>query len=513
MKYSPLAKSLATLYTSISTSRIAHITLTPTLTFSLQIPIPTSTPLLPTATEPQVPGLWLTTATSVPTADDEVHNNTPSQLASHFALLLLSDLSSTLNDIASTASPLLSGPLTHYLHVSTPTKSFLQISQASGIPLSDIQFLASHLIYWRRARAVPPLHHKDTYIVSPNAAMQKLKSASVQYARLFPALPTLPKMLSLLSAGGPRPYNNFIPSTDHKSAYLEILAWLLRGGWVTQLRTFAWVRVPSRIREIVAREMDQEEANETKETNSDSPSVRAASASKDGDAGLPDLPPDTLLPPHPAAASNAKSTLSSLASSPSSVSSAQTAIPFSPSPVPPNNQPAPAPLPHLILHPTKASGVEARYLTAIATDMENAIPDATAPHQALAPDERRDHHARGTMDKRNNPGVEIARRGNRTGGGGGAGGNADGDGDGNGDGKGTAKSVLERKDSGKYSSYAVGMMEGHEVREAWEKCLKYFNGEHAVEKIAVREGWKRKKVDALRADWSARGILVEVRHW
>ena len=89
IKHSPLAKAIATTYTSISTSRIAHITLTPHLTFSLQIPIPTSISTLPTPTEPQLPGLWLTTATSIPPSPSP---QPPSNLASHFALLLLSDL-------------------------------------------------------------------------------------------------------------------------------------------------------------------------------------------------------------------------------------------------------------------------------------------------------------------------------------------------------------------------------------------------------------------------------------
>ena len=75
------------------------------------------------------------------------------------------------------------------------------------------------------------------------------------------------------------------------------------------------------------------------------------------------------------------------------------------------------------------------------------------------------------------------------------------------------------KASGIESRYIAAMAaemeedEGRNVREAWEKCLKYFNGEHALERIAVREGWKRKRVEALRACWVKRGTLVEVRHW
>lgn len=49
-------------------------------------------------------------------------------------------------------------------------------------------------------------------------------------------------MLSMLS-GHPRAYSTLIPSKDHRDAYLEILAWLMKGGWVTQLRVFGWIRV------------------------------------------------------------------------------------------------------------------------------------------------------------------------------------------------------------------------------------------------------------------------------
>ncbi|KAL8716828.1 MAG: hypothetical protein Q9225_005878, partial [Loekoesia sp. 1 TL-2023] len=252
-----IAKAISVLFNNISISRIAHINLSQS-SLSFQIPIPTSISVLPGPLSSQMPGLWLTTATSLP-ADDDV-NMTSSQLASQFTILLLSDLSTILSEVNDTASPL-SAPLAHFLQISRPTKSFLQISQSSGIPLPDIQFLASHLIYWRKARAIPPLHQRDTYIVSPNADMSKLVSATSKFAKVFPALPSLPKILNLLST--PRAYSSLIPSKDHKEAFMDILAWLLRDGWVTQLRTFAWVRVPLHIKMIVESQGDAERSLES----------------------------------------------------------------------------------------------------------------------------------------------------------------------------------------------------------------------------------------------------------
>lgn len=191
-------------------------------------------------------------------ATDE--NNAPHHVpAKHFALLLLDSEEAIIKDVGASGGTL-APALAHYIRCSKPTKSFVQISASSGIPLSTIQMLASHLVYWRRARAIPPIHQRDTYIVSPNCDLSKLEAATIAYQAAFPTLPSLPKMLSALS-GTPRPYGSFIPSKDHKETYFAILAWLLRGGWVTQLRTFAWVKVGPEIKLAVEAALRKEEVD------------------------------------------------------------------------------------------------------------------------------------------------------------------------------------------------------------------------------------------------------------
>ena len=91
------------------------------------------------------------------------------------------------------------------------------------------------------------------YIVSPNADMKRLPILIREYSHTFPSLPPLSKLLALLS-GKPKPFAHFIPSKDHRPAYLEILAWMLRHGLVTQLRNFAWIKVPVDIKHAVAQE-------------------------------------------------------------------------------------------------------------------------------------------------------------------------------------------------------------------------------------------------------------------
>ncbi|KAL4796441.1 nitrogen permease regulator of amino acid transport activity 3-domain-containing protein [Aspergillus venezuelensis] len=259
---SSLAKAICTLFNSISVSKIGSVTLSPQVSISLQIPPLTSTPYLPGPTDQAYPGLWLTTADSISPADDPMadENIAPHQvLARHFALLLLDNEATIIKDVEA-AGGTLAAPLVHYIRCSKPTKSFVQISQSSGIPLNTIQFLASHLVYWRRARAIPPLHQRDTYIVSPNCDLSKLEIASAAYKLAFPTLPSLPKMLSALS-GTSRPYGNFIPSKDHKPTYFSILAWLLRGGWVTQLRSFARIKVSPEIKMAVEQAVRKEEVD------------------------------------------------------------------------------------------------------------------------------------------------------------------------------------------------------------------------------------------------------------
>jgi hypothetical protein len=80
------------------------------------------------------------------------------------------------------------------------------------------------------------------YIVSPNCDMSKLPQAAAQWARQFPLAPALPNFLAELSVA-PRPYKIHCPSKAHRPVFMTMLAWLMRGGWVTQLCTFAYVVV------------------------------------------------------------------------------------------------------------------------------------------------------------------------------------------------------------------------------------------------------------------------------
>lgn len=393
--------------------------------------------------------MWLTTANTV-TAEHDTGLEAPNQvLAKHFALLLLESEASIVEALKGSE---LAPALTHYIRSSKPNKSFAQISALSGIPLETIHDLAQHLVYWRRARAIPPLHQRDTYIVSPNCDLSQLKRATQAYATAFPTLPSLPKMLSALSLA-PRPFASFIPSKDHKEAYFSILTWLLRGGWVTQLRCFARVKVTPQIKIAV------EEAMRREQVEKYMASSRPSSSSTGGHSDRTETDGDN-------------DGGSSSSSSGSEVSDSLTPIPgrrgsdddyyrLSDSYMDRNSH---LNMSSLILFPHRASPVESRWLD----EIMSRLPEVAA-----------------TTAGGGGGGVETPS-------------NTGGEGD---------------------DSAATDSLKKH-----WPKFVKYFNGHDALEKIAVREGLRRKAVWQLLHRWGAGGssglevdpreqVLVAVRHW
>jgi hypothetical protein len=237
---STLASAIRDVFNAISKNKIAtvHFGTTPPLDLSLQIPIPTFLTRLQGPSERALLGMLVTTANPMINDDGE---EDPSYINKHFALLLLDDESKIIAEIQADNAEL-SAPLIECIRLCSPTMSFSQVAQTNSIDCNSLLVLAQHLIYWRKAIAFPPLHSREVYMVSPNCDSRKLPSACVTWKKAFPLAPTLPGFLAALSAA-PRPYKTFAPSKDHRPTYLDMLAWLIRGGWVTQLRTFAWVLV------------------------------------------------------------------------------------------------------------------------------------------------------------------------------------------------------------------------------------------------------------------------------
>ncbi|KAF2686605.1 hypothetical protein K458DRAFT_297296 [Lentithecium fluviatile CBS 122367] len=484
---SPLAKSLATMFDAISNDKIAHIHFDASFNTSFQIPQADSTPYLPNALEPQMPGLWLTTSNVV--IDDD--NDAP--MTQHAALLLLEDPEVILKDIQGDKGN--AAALAFYIRNIVPTKSLLKISNKHNILAQDMEFIAGHLVYWRRARLIAPLHPGDTYIVSPNADMSNMQAAISAYAMRFPTLPSLPKMLSLLS-GNPKPYKSFIPTAEHRDAYMDILAWLMRGGWVTQLRTFAWVRVSPEIKAQVATEMEREavlkkaedarrEAWDTESLNESLLSDKRSSfLSAGGATARPGTPlrrtrrdresdddnagaeSNMILSPR-TAATGWRGSPARAASDAGSTSSARTTIaypattqrPLSPAqPSNTNTKPTHHPSP-LHLNPTSPS------------------PSHPNPSQTLSPTSPNP-----SLPSTHHPSIILSP---------------------------TKASSLETR----WLEKIGHTFRDPDLREHWPMLLRHLDGRHAIEDVSPREGLKRKRVAGLFGGVREGGWLVIVRHW
>ncbi|KAH6861214.1 nitrogen permease regulator of amino acid transport activity 3-domain-containing protein [Alternaria rosae] len=501
---SPLAKSIAIMFDAISHDKIAHIHFDATFNTSFQIPQADSTPYLPTAIEPQMPGLWLTTSNVILEDDD-------APMTQHAALLLLEDAEVLIKDLGGDTGGN-AAAIAFYIRNIIPTKSLLKISKKHNISAHDMEYIASHLVYWRRARLVAPLSPRDTYIVSPNADMTVLPAAISVYAQRFPTLPTLPKVLSMLS-GTPRPYRNFIPTAEHREAYMEILAWLMRGGWVTQLRTFAWVRVTPEIKAQVAAEMEHEErikkAEEARrELMSDNDSV-ADSLLSDKRSSLlslnsartssplrrtrrdadEEMESSTILSPRLGSTAMSRSVSARTSSDAGSTSSQRTTIALTPS------QRAESPS-HLGLRDVKPHRPSPLHLKPTSpSPSRNSIVSPTSPVEKLAPPDPSSFAPTTILSPQKASSTEarwldkIAQTFEDT-------------------------AIISTNPSPpKHADGGLGGITGKELRESWPMLLRHLDGKHAIEDVSAREGIKRKRVAVLFNAVKERGWLVIARHW
>ncbi|KAL5450604.1 hypothetical protein PMIN07_000057 [Paraphaeosphaeria minitans] len=489
---SPLAKSLATMFDAISSDKIAHIHFDASFNTSFQIPQADSTPYLPNAMEPQMPGLWLTTSN---VAVDDDHD---APMTQHAALLLLQDPEVILKDLQGEKAN--AAALSFYIRTIVPTKSLLKISIKHNILAQDMEYIASHLVYWRRARLITPLHPRDTYIVSPNADLSNLQAAMVAYAQRFPTLPSLPKMLSLLSQK-PKEYRYLIPTAEHRDAYMDILAWLMRGGWVTQLRTFAWVRVSPDIKAQVAADMEREERLKKDQQDNESLAgslrsdkrssflsagtvvggprpgtpLRRAHRDREGDE---EMDTSTILSPRMAATSGGPGWRGSPARASSdagSTSSARTTILYNATGRPTSPLQLSSPLPPSTTKPPHRPSP---------LHLKSSSPSRPPPLSPTSPT-----HSTNQPPPSPPPVSEHF----------------------------TASLILSPQRANAIEARwleAIGKrFTDADLRTHWSTLLKYFDGKHAIEDISPREGFKRKRVSAMMQGIREGGWLVVVRHW
>jgi nitrogen permease regulator 3-like protein len=479
---SSLAASVQDIYEAVSQNKIAALQLDTaggTVTHSVQIPIPFCLPDLPPESDPdpetgeRFRGLWITTANSL---DDSDRADDAAFLDKSFALLLLHDESKIVAELQADPDET-TAAMIEFVQLSKPTTSFHAISQVSPLSPAQVRKYAQHFIFWRRAIAIPPLHGRDVYIMSPNADTASLPRASQAWAKAFHVAPPLPNFLADLSAA-PRPYKKFIPSKTHRPQYMEMLAWLMRGGWVTQLCTFAYVVVWPEIQYEVEYQL---EADELKQAAADAeggdPAAAAAAAAAAASTTATrddDGPADTLPPQEQQEQQDERDSvfgspvLSSLPSSPS-VSSP--------------SQPSFSPL-DLAGPQTANEGLaEQARLHRLADRAARLLAEKSALHARKPAPAQSPHPSLAT----NPPHLSHL----------------------------TPYVILDASQAtGRESLYlsAIGRrFEDPKVRSSWPVFWKYLNGRSALERIALLEDMKRKEAWALLTGMSE--YLVCVRHW
>ncbi|KAM0322836.1 hypothetical protein ACHAQA_009177 [Verticillium albo-atrum] len=431
---SSLAASVQDIYEAVSQNKIAALqldTVAGPLTPSVQIPVPFYVADLPQDGEEGQRGLWLTTANSF-TGEDTIDE--PGFLDRSFALLLMEDERKIIAELQADPDPT-TAAMVEFVRLSKPTQSFFQIGQSNVLSLGQVRKYAQHFIFWRRAIAIPPLHARDVYILSPNCDTRNLPRASIEWAKAFPLAPPLTNFLAELSYA-PRPYKHYCPSKAHRPTYLLMLGWLMRGGWVTQLCTFAYVVVWPEIQYEVEYELEAEE-------------LRRAEDSSLGTS---------------APSSSLESSDEGHLASPSSSSSA--ALAAAPLYVPTmNEQVAEQARLDRIAEKTQREATEkaaahARKVVPMATERPSLNE---APHLAGA----------------------------------------------------TPRIILDaKKATGKDSLYlsAIGRrFRDDKLAKAWQLYWKYFNGQSALERIALQEDMKRKEAWTQLTAMSE--YLICVRHW
>lgn len=250
--------------------------------------------------------------------------------------------------------------------------SFHQVAQSNTLTLGQVRKYAQHFIFWRRAIAIPPLHARDVYIVSPNCDQRRLPADSQDWARLFPVAPPLANFLAELSQA-PRPFKHYPPSKAHRPSYLLMLAWLVRRGWVTQLCTFAYVIVWPEIIYEVDYESEAEELAQAREFGNTPTLLLPIDETSTTDASSADATtPSTTEHAAEKARLERIATKAQLEATEKVIAHARR-IPPTPTPHPSLNDAAHlcGLTPHIIIDAKKATGKESRYLSAIACRLKD----------------------------------------------------------------------------------------------------------------------------------------------
>jgi len=245
---------------------------------------------------------------------------------------------------------------------------------------------------------------------------------------------------------------------------------------VTQLRTFAWIRVPAEVKAAVAEEMEREE--EAASTTSDPTSATRTRAQ--GQTQTPQKAERASSSPSPSPSRRTSTSISS-----STDTSHDPQVPDSnpaSHPRPITSPPTPNPHnyhPSLILDPHKSLALESRYIAHIGTHYLPSLlflsSSSSSPLPSIPPS---------TLPL-SRPSTSIPPN---------------------------PTSQPPPPPPPQQQPVPIDITPT-DLTETWRSWTKYFNGQHALEKISVREGVKRKRVAAMLGVMEGGGVLRVWRGW
>ncbi|KAG0094016.1 Nitrogen permease regulator 3 [Podila epicladia] len=161
----------------------------------------------------------------------------------YHTLLLLEDPEEILKDIPLDANP----TLVKLVQILVPYQCLDELQYILDCSMAQIYRLASHLIYWRKAKLIDQIRISNVYVVAPQAGISE--SLVAEFSQHFPTL-SLPTVLHELST--PKAYKAHIPGAgkdkEVQTLYLEMLTYLLRKDLVVQLHTYILILVPEYIK-------------------------------------------------------------------------------------------------------------------------------------------------------------------------------------------------------------------------------------------------------------------------
>ncbi|KAL6077830.1 Nitrogen permease regulator-like 3, variant 2 [Balamuthia mandrillaris] len=127
------------------------------------------------------------------------------------------------------------------------TKSFLEISIETNIPLNQIFLMAAHFVYWRKGKIIKALTPHSVFIIHPKTELQMApRDQSFQFS--FPSF-RLAEVLAKFSQPKPLIAHVQAYSTPKQKDFIPVVMWLLRQGLLMEVNTYYYLNVPKEVEE------------------------------------------------------------------------------------------------------------------------------------------------------------------------------------------------------------------------------------------------------------------------